>query len=120
MSVRKTTDCFGYPISKMGVAWYTPNSWRELQAVAEGPLASSYDEFVRRANVAAGEWKAKGIEVEKQLIDVAHMVAWCKRHGYRVDSRGRSAYGAALSLANGDTAELDKMPVEDRSRAGIQ
>jgi hypothetical protein len=96
----------------MGMAWYTPESWRELQAVAEGPLCGSYGEFVAYATEQVRAFEARGIKVDKYPVDVAHMAAWCKRHGYRLNSKGRSIYGAALLAAGRDRAKLDKTPFE--------
>ena len=36
----------------------------------------------------------RGIRCEKVLIDIPAMVHWCRNNGYRVNSRGLSAYGA--------------------------
>jgi hypothetical protein len=102
-------------IQGAGIAWYTPRSWRELEAVTDEPLCS-YDEFVRKSAEHIRRFEAEGIRAERILIDVAHMAAWCKRQGLRVDSKGRSMYGAALLAAGGDTAELDALGFEDRSK----
>jgi len=52
-------------------------------------------------------------------IDVDHMVAWCKRHGYRVDSQGRTVYGCMLTCHDGELFDLDT-PVDDRTRMRLQ
>jgi hypothetical protein len=30
-----TVDLYGYPVSAMGVAWYTPEAWAQLAAMPE-------------------------------------------------------------------------------------
>jgi hypothetical protein len=44
------------------------------------------------------------------------MVAWCRRHGYELNSRGRATYGAMLLAAGGDRTALDTMPIVDNTR----
>ena len=102
----------------VGMAWYTPESWRKLQAVTEGlrPVCDSYDDFVGRAEEIIRVWTKDGITVEKAPVDVAHMAAWCKRHGLKLDSRGRAIHGSVLLTAGGDREELDRMGFEDRSQ----
>jgi len=102
-----------------GMGWYTPESWAQLQAVAEDTLAGSFDDFVQNATQLAQEMEAQGIKVEKMYIDVDHMVAWCKRHGYRVDSQGRTVYGCMLTCHDGELFDLDT-PVDDRTRMRLQ
>ena len=94
-------------LSSIGMSWYTPDNWRALQAVAEDNLCSTYEEFVRQTNDSIRDYEAQGETVTKVLIDVPHLVSWCKRHGLRVNSDARSAYGAMLLLADGDRSELD-------------
>ena len=87
--------------------WFTPESWRQLQAVADDKLCGSYQAFVRKTNRAIREFEAQGIEVEKFSIDVEHMAAWCRRHGYRVDSRSRALYGVLLASHDGELFDLE-------------
>jgi hypothetical protein len=104
----------------LAMAWYTPASWRQLQE-AVGAGDDSYEEFVRRVDEQIRLFAARGIVVEKMLIDVPHMLAWCKRHGYGVnDSKGRATYGAMLQMADRDLAELDRMDFEDGSKECMQ
>ena len=94
-------------LSAMGISWFTPAGWRELQAVAEDELADTYEAFVRQTEKSIKEYEAQGYAVTKVLIDVPHMTAWCQRHGLRVNSSSRAAYGAMLLAADGDRNELD-------------
>ncbi len=98
-------------MSTIGMAWFT-----ELEAVSDGEVCGSYGEFVRLATAQVRAFEASGIEVEKHFLDVRHMAGWCRRWGYRIDARGRAAYGAALLAAGGDPAELDRRGFVDRTR----
>ena len=94
-------------IECMGMAWYTPESWRRLEAIADGELCDTYEDFVRKATRMIRGFEAQGITVEKFLINIDHMVAWCRRHGLSVDGRARSAYGAILTMHGGVPFDLD-------------
>lgn len=98
-------------LSAMGISWFTPENWRALQAVAEDDLCATYEEFVRQTTKSIHEYEAQGQAVTKVMIDVPHMVSWCKRHGLRVNSKSRAAYGAMLLAADGDRGELDRNDV---------
>jgi hypothetical protein len=101
----------------MGLAWYTPETWRQLAAIPEARIEKSYDDFVSTFENLQQKFAAQGITVEKITLDVDHMVAWCRRHGYEVDSIGRAKYGALLHAAGGDPKVLDNMPITDNTRA---
>jgi hypothetical protein len=76
----------------MSMAWYTPETWRELQAIpeAEIEILRTYCGYVKR--LIAG-LTAQGWRVVKVPVNVSQMVEWCHRHGYEADTRGRAAYG---------------------------
>jgi hypothetical protein len=108
---------------KQACAWYSPESWRQLEeaiAAAGMPrnmLADSYAEFIAAFDSFAREFERHGVPVEKLPIDVPHMVSWCERWGLRIDATGRAKYGAALALADGDTADMDAHGFVDLPRA---
>lgn len=91
----------------MAMPWYTPESWRQLGAVADDKLCGTHADFVQKTTQAIRRFKAEGVEVEKVLIDVDHMAAWLKRWGHRIDSRGRAMYGALLALHDGKPFDLN-------------
>jgi hypothetical protein len=99
-------------IKGSGVAWYTPASWRQLQAVA-GDTLCTYAEFKRKTEAIVCGFGVRGIKAQKVAIDVDHMAAWCKRHSYPIGaSSSRSAYGAVLMAMNGELFDLDT-PFDD-------
>jgi hypothetical protein len=104
------------PSVAMGLAWYSPQAWRQLAAIPEAHIEKSYDDFVRTFESMAREFAVHGIVVEKIIIDVDHMVAWLRRHGYDIDNPGRAKYGAMLMVAGGDPKVLDKTPIVDNTR----
>jgi hypothetical protein len=95
----------------MAMPWYTHESWAQLKAVADDELCDTHAEFVHRMTGTIRAFRARGIEVEKFVINVDHMAAWLKRWGHRVDSRGRAIYGAVLAMHDGKLFDLDT-PIE--------
>jgi hypothetical protein len=100
----------------MGVAWYTPEAWAQLEAMPEARIEKSYQDFVRTFERIVQGCAAQGVQVEKLTIDVAEMTAWCHRHGYEVDSKGRATYGSVLLLARDDPEVMNRPPI-DRTRS---
>jgi len=97
--------------------WYTPETWRELQAIPEAAIEMTYPEFVRKCERQIADLEAQGFRVEKVFIDVGQMVEWCRRNGYEIDSRGRAAFGAALALARSSGQDVMAITIEDRTRS---
>jgi hypothetical protein len=106
----------------IGQAWYTPESFRQLEAAISAAgmprnmLCSSYAEFVTRFDAMAREFARRGFKVEKVSVDVPRMVAWCKRWGLEINSAGRTRYVAMLGLSDGDSERADSMRFVDRIR----
>jgi hypothetical protein len=111
-----TVDLYGYPVSAMGVAWYTPEAWAQLAAMPEARIEKSYQNFVHTFERAVREYTAMGLRVEKLVIDVAKMTEWCHRHGYEVDYKGRATYGSMLMLARDDPEVMNRPPI-DKTRS---
>jgi len=102
---------------KEAVGWYTPESWERLRAVADD-VVMTFAEFEQKATRKVRELEAEGFTVEKVMVDVDHMVAWCRRKGYHVnDTRARAAYVAALHLARDDPDAMDA-PFDDDGQLG--
>ena len=102
------------------MAWYSPETWRELRAVPEAKIEMSYPQFVRKVERMVAGFEAEGIRVVMVPINVAQMVAWCHRHGYEADSRGRALYGAVLTMAIKAGRDVMTMPFENRITRTVQ
>jgi hypothetical protein len=98
----------------IGVAWYSPETWRELCALPEAKIDKTYSEFVRTYEGIVSGCAARGVQAVKVPIDIALMVEWCRKHGYEIDSKGRTAFVAALMLAGKD--DVMTMPFRDNTR----
>jgi hypothetical protein len=90
--------------STLNAAWYTPESWRQLEeAVAEAGLppemlVGSHADFVARFDILRSHYERQGVRVVKMPIDVPHMVAWCKRYGMPLNTASRAQYMAHMAL----------------------
>jgi hypothetical protein len=104
-------DCTDMGVRRIALGWYTPESWQQLKAVATDELEDSFEEFVHKMTKQIQQWEVNGFEVVKVYIDIDHLVAWCKRHGYRVDSRSRAAYGTLLAMHDGELFDINT-PIE--------
>jgi hypothetical protein len=106
-----------YSCGGTAVGWYTLESWERLRAVADD-VVMTFAEFERKATRKIRELEAEGFVVQKVTVDVDHMVAWCRRKGYRVnDTKARAAYGAVLLMARDNQDAMDA-PVEDGGQLG--
>ncbi len=96
-----------YPV--MGISWYTPETWARLVAHPQAKIEKSYADMVRTVERTERHCAAHGIKTVRQTIDFDAMLAWCHCHGYEIDSRGRTAYGAMLTAGGRpDTPFVDK------------
>jgi len=92
-----------YRVKTIALAWYTPESWERLRAVADDRAAlGSHAAFVRKADRLAREYQAQGFAVEKILVDIDELAAWCRREGVRITQRSRATYGAVQAARMGD------------------
>jgi hypothetical protein len=98
----------------MAIAWYTPATWCQLQDVAGADTLCTYDVFVKKTENLLCGFRAQGIAAEKVPIDVNHMSAWCRRHGYPISATGsRAAYGSILGMHGGELFDINT-PFDDR------
>jgi hypothetical protein len=105
----------GYDVD-IGVARYTPETWRELRARPEAKIEKTYSEYVRSYERATAGYTAQGFRVVKLPIDIALMVEWCHAHGYEIDSKGRAAFGAVLMTSYDAGEDIRTMPFRDDTR----
>jgi len=82
----------------VGFAWYDRGQWarfRELAADADG-LEEDYDAWLTSAERTLATLRSQGLSVERVLVDVEEIAAWCTREGRRYDGKARSEYVAEL------------------------
>jgi hypothetical protein len=82
----------------VGFAWYQREQWdrlRELAADAHG-LEEQYDAWLASAERTLAMVRSQGLKVERVVVDVEEIAAWCARAGRRFDGKARSEYVAEL------------------------
>jgi hypothetical protein len=65
----------------VAISWYSPEAWRELEAIPEAKIKMSYKKFVHKVERVIAE--IQDLEVVKFDINIAQMIEWCRRNGYR-------------------------------------
>ena len=51
----------------IGMAWFTPETWRQLRAHPEAKIEDAYSEYVRRYERAIAAFTARGFRVVRDL-----------------------------------------------------
>jgi hypothetical protein len=80
--------------SCVALAWYRPEEWKKLRAVAVDGLEATYEEWVAHAEMALREAVAAGLDVVKVPVAVGDLVAWCAAEGLAVDGQARARFAA--------------------------
>ena len=96
--MKKTDQNIGYAL-----AWYKPEQWESLKAVSiDGDtLEESFIAWETKAKERIPEYEKEGVHLEKMIIDVDGLVAWCRTRSIPVDGAARAKYAAEL-LRNRD------------------
>jgi hypothetical protein len=91
----------GYKVRGVGIPWFAAHSWALLLAVAADrvSLPDTFEEFERHAGARFDALVTDGHPLEKVLIDVERLVAWCGELGRPIDAHARAAF-AAITLAH--------------------
>ena len=82
------------------VPWFTIETWPELLKVA-ADRATLPDTFVEFEQIAGGKFdrlRAQGVPLQKVLISVAELTAWCRANRCPVDGPGRAAFAAFVAM----------------------
>ena len=108
-----------YNTDVVGIAWYSPAAWKQLEAMPEAGIQKTYREYVRATENVERGYAARGIRTTRIPIDIDQMTAWCHRNGYEIDSTGRAIFGNVLNAAKSDPGALDR-PVEDNITRSAQ
>jgi hypothetical protein len=79
---------------KVGVAWYFPDEWERLRAVASDRdvLEDSYEEWATVYKDGIKRLKAAGMRPLRVDVHLDAFLAWCERSGRQPDGAARSAY----------------------------
>lgn len=78
----------------VGVAWYFPDEWEQLRAVAPDPdvLEATYDEWASVYKDGIKLLKESGMRPLRVDVHLDALLAWCQRSGRQPDGAARAAY----------------------------
>jgi hypothetical protein len=88
------------PIRSIGVPWFTATQWPELRKVAadRSVLPERFADFESIAGWRFDRLRAQGYPVEKILIDVSELAAWCRAEGRPISGAARAEYAAMIIM----------------------
>jgi hypothetical protein len=81
-----------------GFAWYSPDAWQRLKAVAAdvNDLDDTYETWSKNAQAALKQLRRQGLRIEPVELDIDGLLAWCQAEGRAADAAARSTYAAHL------------------------
>jgi hypothetical protein len=85
------------------LSWYRPEDWPRLRvALADGPsLPERYEDWLAIVTHIADVESECGFPVEKVLVDLEDLSAWCRRHACPMNAPARVLYTAERLTARG-------------------
>lgn len=83
---------------KLGFAWFRPDQWTRLREISadRDELEATFAAWESRAAEMLRSLQAQGMNIEKVIVDVEEILAWCKDRGLPFDASARSGYVAEL------------------------
>lgn len=77
-----------------GMAWYMREDYAALLGVmVDGHvLPRSYDDWLKKAEEAERQFKARGIRIVRVVIDPKAFPIWCQARGLDIDAKARMAF----------------------------
>lgn len=81
----------------VGCAWFDEDGWERLRELAADPerLEDDYETWVQMVDDTIRGMRDHGMNVEKVLVDVDELVAWCEEEDHPVDASARAAFVTA-------------------------
>jgi hypothetical protein len=81
----------------IGVAWYEPDEWAELRAIAPDAdkLEATHSEWLAMAEKSLRDLRRAGYRLYRVPVKVAALQAWCDALGCRPDASARAEYASA-------------------------
>jgi hypothetical protein len=79
---------------RLGLAWFDREQWQRLTEVVpdRSELDETFEQWERNARKAMKELERRGQLVEKVLINVDELLAWCTLTGLAPNGKGRSEF----------------------------
>lgn len=81
------------------VLWPREEDYPRFVAVSDGIGATTYAEFVARAQPHVDSLREQGFNVIIVEPDIDHMAAWCRANFGQVNTTARASYAAFIALS---------------------
>ena len=80
----------------VGIAWYRPEQYALLRALAADAdsMANTHEEWLAGVTKTMGELRRSGVVVRRVDVDVRELVEWCQQRNRHLDGAARSTYAA--------------------------
>jgi hypothetical protein len=78
----------------VGVAWYRPDQYALLRALATDAacMAATYDKWLAGVTKTMADLKKQGVAARRVDVDVKELVAWCQEEGRELDGAARATF----------------------------
>lgn len=78
----------------VGVAWYRPDQYALLRALAvdSDSMADTYEQWLAGVTKTMDDLRQKGVVARRVDVDVKDLVAWCEKRKRPLDGAARSEY----------------------------
>ena len=92
----------------LGVAWYQPEQWSLLRALAADAdeLEQTHAEWLAGAVKTLEDLRKQGVPAVRVDVDLHELCAWCQSHGRALDGKARAEY-VAEKLRNSNSRQGD-------------
>ena len=82
----------------VGIAWYLPEQWDTLREISadKDSIEKTHAEWLVTAENAQAQMAATGANIERVIVDVSELEAWCRSRGWSVNGNARAQFVAYL------------------------
>jgi hypothetical protein len=80
----------------IGIAWFTPGQWPEVQRIMEDKTKESYAEWLAHGKDLERKLKKEGFAFERVPMDLGDFEIWCKRKAKKLNAGARAEYVADI------------------------
>ena len=96
-------------IQRPGIAWYLPEQWDRLREISadKDSLGDTYENWLARAEKEQAQTIAAGRNVERVIVNVEELDAWCRSRGWVLNQKSRSRFVAYLLKKREGESEND-------------
>jgi hypothetical protein len=79
---------------KIGVGWYTPESYSALLNVADDAddLPDTFEEWLKQAKKVIFMLRGEGLQPEQVFVNVVELLAWCRKRRVPLNGKNRADF----------------------------